>query len=118
MGSGKVLVNFGLVKETNKSQWEKKLPESQGLNSSEGEGGDLGPEPTKWITFITETKEREANRGRAGGPQGSDNSTRPKFPSGYGPCAVEEGYVSTEVKKATSNLLAKLARRLKDQQKV
>ena len=51
-------------------------------------------------------------------PQGSDNNTRQNLPSGYGPCYAEEGYLSTEVKEATPNLLAKLARRLKDQQKV
>ena len=53
---------LGLVKESNKSQWEKKQPESQGVSPSEREGGDLGPEITKWVTIITETKERETNK--------------------------------------------------------
>ena len=39
----------------------KKLPEFQGLNSSEREGGDLSTKPTKQI-FVLETKGRKTNR--------------------------------------------------------
>ena len=88
-----------MVKERNKSEWEKKQLESHSLNPSEREGGDLGPEPTKQIIFITETKERETEL-PCWRLQGSDNNTRQKLPSGYGPCDVEEGYRSTEVKEA------------------
>ena len=44
------------------------------------EGGDLGPEPTEQINFITETKERETERAR--GLQGGSRTNRQSKKSG------------------------------------
>ena len=65
---------------------------SKSLKSSEREERDLGSEPTKKFTVITEVKEKDTEpKGRTGVPQGSDNNTRQKFPSGYCHCDIEEG---------------------------
>ena len=83
---------LGLVLKRNRSQWEEKLPASKSLKSSEREERDLGSEPTKKFTVITEVKEKDTEpKGRTGVPQGSDNNTRQKFPSGYCHCDIEEG---------------------------